>query len=68
MSDISQIDGHAVRLQRETLGWATTDLATLACTPEGLRLIDMVEGLSHSALEALVGLPIAAADGFARTH
>jgi len=31
MSDISQIDGHAVRLQRETLGWATTDLATLAC-------------------------------------
>ena len=45
-----------------------SDLATLACTPEGLRLIDMVEGLSHSALEALVGLPIAAADGFARTH
>jgi len=31
MSDISQIDGQAVRLQRETLGWATTDLATLAC-------------------------------------
>ena len=45
-----------------------SDLATLACTHEGLRLIDKVEGLSHSALEALVGLPIAAADGCARTH
>jgi len=45
-----------------------SDLATLACTPEGLRLIDKVDGLSHAALEALVGLPIAAADGFARTH
>jgi len=36
-----------------------TDLATLACTPAGLRLIDTVEGLSHEQLEALVGLPIA---------
>ncbi len=35
-----------------------TDVATLACTPQGLRLIDKVEGLSHAALEELVGLPI----------
>lgn len=35
-----------------------TDLATLACTPEGLRLIDAVPGLSHAELEGLVGLPI----------
>ena len=31
MSDISQIDGQAVRLKRESLGWASIDLATLAC-------------------------------------
>lgn len=36
-----------------------TDLATLACTPMGLRLIDTVEGLSHTELEALIGLSIA---------
>ena len=36
-----------------------SDLATLACTPDGLRLIDMVEGLDHAELERLVGLPIA---------
>ena len=36
------------------------DLATLECTPEGLRLIDKVEGLAHAELEKLVGLPIAA--------
>ena len=37
-----------------------TELATLECTPQGLKLIDMVEGLSHAELEQLVGLPIAA--------
>src|SRR5688572_15415012 len=37
-----------------------SDLATLECTPQGLKLIDKVEGLSHSELERLVGLPIAA--------
>jgi len=36
------------------------DLATLECTPLGLRLIDSVEGLSHAALETLLGLPVAA--------
>ena len=36
-----------------------TDLATFACTPQGLQLIDAVEGLSREALERLVGLPIA---------
>ena len=37
-----------------------TELATLECTPQGLKLIDTVEGLSHAELEQLVGLPIAA--------
>ncbi len=36
-----------------------SDLATLACTPQGLKLIDKVEGLAHAELERLVGLPIA---------
>ena len=31
MSDISQIDGQSVRLKRESLGWAISDMATLAC-------------------------------------
>jgi 3-oxoadipate CoA-transferase beta subunit len=35
-----------------------TDLATLACTLQGLALIDVVDGLSHAELERLVGLPI----------
>ena len=38
-----------------------TDLTTLECSPHGLKLVDMVEGLSHSELEQLVGLPIATA-------
>ena len=37
-----------------------TELATLECTPQGLRLMDTVEGLSHAELEKLVGLPVAA--------
>lgn len=36
-----------------------TDLATLACTPDGLRLIDLVDGLQKPELERLCGLPIA---------
>ena len=36
-----------------------SDLATLACTPDGLKLIDKVDGLDHAELECLVGLPIA---------
>jgi 3-oxoadipate CoA-transferase beta subunit len=35
------------------------DLATLECTPAGLKLIDKVDGLGHAELEQLVGLPIA---------
>ncbi|MBS0611425.1 MAG: 3-oxoacid CoA-transferase subunit B [Proteobacteria bacterium] len=35
-----------------------TDLCTLECTPEGLRLIDMVPGLTHAELTRIVGLPI----------
>jgi len=37
-----------------------TELATLQCTPAGLKLIDKVEGLGHAELEKLVGLTIAA--------
>lgn len=37
-----------------------TELATLECTPQGLKLVDTVEGLTHAELEQLVGLPIAA--------
>ena len=35
-----------------------SELATLECTPQGLRLIDTVPGLSHEELERIVGLPI----------
>jgi len=37
-----------------------TELCTLECTPQGLKLIDTVEGLTHAELEKLVNLPIAA--------
>ena len=36
-----------------------SELATLECTPEGLRLIDKVQGLEHAELENMLGLPIA---------
>ena len=36
------------------------DLATLECTPSGLRLIDKVERLEHTELEHLIGLPVQA--------
>jgi len=36
-----------------------SDLATLECTAQGLKLIDKVEGLEHAELERLVGLPVA---------
>jgi 3-oxoadipate CoA-transferase beta subunit len=36
-----------------------SELATLECTPQGLRLIDLVEGLGLAELEKLLGLPIA---------
>jgi 3-oxoadipate CoA-transferase beta subunit len=35
-----------------------SDLCTLECTPQGLRLIDTVEGLSLAELEKLIGLPL----------
>ena len=37
-----------------------SDLTTLECTPRGLKLIDKVDGLGHTELEQLIGLPIAA--------
>ena len=36
-----------------------TDLATFECTPDGLKLIDRVEGLPLTEIQRLVGLPIA---------
>ena len=36
-----------------------TDLATFECTPQGLRLIDAVDGLPFDELQRLVGQPIA---------
>jgi 3-oxoadipate CoA-transferase, beta subunit len=39
-----------------------TDHATFECTPQGLRLIDLVDGIDITELERLVGLPIQAAD------
>jgi 3-oxoadipate CoA-transferase beta subunit len=38
-----------------------TDLATLACTPQGLEVIDRVEGLGLDELSALIGLQLKAA-------
>jgi 3-oxoadipate CoA-transferase beta subunit len=38
-----------------------TDLATLACTPDGLVVIDTVAGLAIEELSALIGLPLNAA-------
>ncbi len=35
-----------------------TDLATLACTPEGFQVIDLVPGLSMQGLSELIGLPL----------
>lgn len=37
-----------------------SNLATLECTPQGLRLIDKVDGMTHAELEKLVGMPVAA--------
>ena len=37
-----------------------TDLCTLECTPQGLTLVDVVEGLEHAELEKLIKQPIAA--------
>jgi 3-oxoadipate CoA-transferase beta subunit len=34
-----------------------TDLCTLACTPRGLELIDVVDGLSKEELAGIIGLP-----------
>lgn len=38
-----------------------TDLATLACTPQGLVVIDTVDGLGLEEFSALIGLPLKAA-------
>ena len=38
-----------------------TDLATIDITPQGLRVIDMVEGLDLAELQRLSGVPLALA-------
>jgi 3-oxoadipate CoA-transferase, beta subunit len=40
-----------------------TDIATFAVTPKGFVLIDCVEGLSHAALEAMLGGDVALSAG-----
>ncbi|MGT2455185.1 3-oxoacid CoA-transferase subunit B [Cupriavidus basilensis] len=35
-----------------------TDLATFECTPQGLRLVDVVEGLDGTLLEHMIGTPL----------
>ena len=35
-----------------------SDLATLECTPQGLRAVELVDGLSRAELERLTGLPM----------
>jgi 3-oxoadipate CoA-transferase beta subunit len=35
-----------------------TDVCTLDCTPQGLQLVDLVDGLTHAELEKMIGLPI----------
>jgi 3-oxoadipate CoA-transferase, beta subunit len=37
-----------------------SELATLECTPQGLRLVDVVDGLTLAELEKMISLPIAA--------
>ncbi|NNU44445.1 3-oxoacid CoA-transferase subunit B [Ramlibacter montanisoli] len=37
-----------------------TELCTLECTPQGLKLVDTVDGLTREELEKLINLPIAA--------
>ena len=34
-----------------------SDLATLECTPQGLRVLSLAHGLHHSELDRLIGLP-----------
>jgi len=36
-----------------------SDLCTLECTPQGLQLVDLVDGLTKAELERLIQLPIA---------
>jgi len=38
-----------------------TDLATIDVTPDGLRVIDMVDGLTLAELQTLTGVPLAMA-------
>jgi len=38
-----------------------TDLAVIDVTPQGLRVVDIVDGLSHDELERLTGVPLARA-------
>jgi 3-oxoadipate CoA-transferase, beta subunit len=35
-----------------------TDLGTLDCTPDGLKLVDLVDGLSRGELEAIIRMPV----------
>ncbi|WP_232229994.1 3-oxoacid CoA-transferase subunit B [Polaromonas glacialis] len=39
-----------------------SDLATLECTPDGIKVIELTPGLSHEELERLLGLQVARSD------
>ena len=39
-----------------------TDLAVIDITPEGLRVVEMVEGLAMDELQRITGLPLLPAD------
>ncbi|HEY9096935.1 MAG TPA: 3-oxoacid CoA-transferase subunit B [Hydrogenophaga sp.] len=68
MMDLLNKQGHSKVVERCTYpltGVACvkriyTDLATLECTPAGLRLIDVVDGLDRDGLMRLMGLPLVA--------
>jgi len=70
MMDLLAKDGRSKIVQRCSypltgVGCITriyTDLATLACSPQGLHLVDVVDGLSRAGLEELIGFAISASD------
>jgi len=40
-----------------------TDLATFACTSQGLQLAEVVDGIEKGELEAILGLPLSIKPG-----